>query len=98
MPSTPATSPQANANISLIRQIVIKFFLKTKVGRVKLKLSLLDVRVNECGICLSQFKDGGKAGLTPACQHSFHEICLASWLARNKSCLLCRVPLDVDIR
>ena len=29
-----------------------------------MKLSLLDVRVNECGICLSQFKDGDKAGLT----------------------------------
>ena len=31
---------------------------------MKLKLSLLDVRVNECGICLSQFKDGDKAGST----------------------------------
>jgi len=99
-PTQRATLPQANAsaNISLIGQIEVICRRRTKDGRVKLKLSLLDVRVNECGICLSQFKDGDKAGLTSVCQHSFHEMCLARWLARHKTCPLCRVPLDVDVR
>jgi hypothetical protein len=42
----------------------------TKDGRVKVKLSLLGVKVDNCSICLSQFKDQEWAALGPRCQHS----------------------------
>lgn len=41
----------------------------TKDGRIKLKLALLGVRVDKCGICLSQFKERESAALGPTCQH-----------------------------
>ena len=41
-----------------------------KDGRVKLKLSLLGVAVDRCGICMSQFRCDERAALTPVCKHS----------------------------
>ena len=41
----------------------------TKDGRKKLKLALLGVVVDKCGICLSQFKEGVDATLLE-CQHA----------------------------
>ena len=41
----------------------------TKDGRTKLKLALMGVVVDKCGICLSQFKEATSACLTP-CQHA----------------------------
>jgi hypothetical protein len=90
--------PSPSANISLIGPIEMMRRRKTEDGRVKLKLTLLDVAVNKCGICLSQFKHGDMAALTSVCQHSFHEKCLGRWLARAETCPLCRVPLDADVR
>lgn len=40
----------------------------TKDGRKKLKLALLGVVVDKCGICISQFKEGKEAALLP-CKH-----------------------------
>ncbi|KAF9051816.1 hypothetical protein BJ165DRAFT_1340269, partial [Panaeolus papilionaceus] len=83
--------------ISLIGRIEVARRRVLDDGRVKLKLRLLDVAVNKCGICLFQFKDGDRAGLTSVCRHSFHETCLERWLARSKTCPLCRVELDLDV-
>ncbi|PIL28209.1 hypothetical protein GSI_09621 [Ganoderma sinense ZZ0214-1] len=41
-----------------------------KDGRVKLKLSLLGVAVDRCGVCMSQFRRDERAALTPVCKHS----------------------------
>ena len=41
----------------------------TKDGRKKLKLALLGIVVEKCGICLSQFREGAEAFLLP-CQHT----------------------------
>ncbi|EPS96137.1 hypothetical protein FOMPIDRAFT_61871, partial [Fomitopsis schrenkii] len=68
----------------------------TKDGRVKLKLTLLGVIVDKCGICLSQFKDEELAALAPVCQHSFHEKCLRRWLAMKRTCPICRNTLALD--
>jgi hypothetical protein len=38
---------------------------------VKLKLSLLGVAVNNCGVCLSQFRNEEWAVLGPQCLHAF---------------------------
>lgn len=60
---TPIAAPLVG-RIELDRRRVLKD------GRAKLKLSLLGVVVEKCGICLSQFKDGEVAALGPDCQHS----------------------------
>lgn len=41
-----------------------------KDGRVKLKLTLMGVAVDKCGICLSQFKDADVACLGTHCEHA----------------------------
>ncbi|KAJ3478019.1 hypothetical protein NLI96_g10054 [Meripilus lineatus] len=42
----------------------------TKEGRIRLKLTLLGVTIDKCGICLSQFKDGDEAAMGANCQHA----------------------------
>lgn len=66
----------------------------TSDGRVKLKMSVLGVSVNRCGICISQFREGQHASLNPLCRHVFHENCLRQWLVRSRTCPLCRISLD----
>ncbi|KAF8578979.1 hypothetical protein K439DRAFT_1416674 [Ramaria rubella] len=66
---------------------------KLQDGRVKLKLSLFGVVVDRCHVCLSQFKDAEWAVLLP-CLHSYHSACLQSWLARSRTCPLCRISLN----
>jgi len=95
---SPPRSSNHNDNMSLIGRIEIARRRQTEDGRIKLKIRLLDVAVERCGICLSQFREGDMAVLTSNCQHSFHEKCLGRWLARAKTCPMCRVPLDTDIR
>ncbi|KAI0696848.1 hypothetical protein BC835DRAFT_1340966 [Cytidiella melzeri] len=65
----------------------------TKDGRVKLKLTLMDAVVDKCNICLSQFKDAEIACLATNCPHAFHEYCLKRWLAKSRSCPLCRAAV-----
>ncbi|KAI0291170.1 hypothetical protein B0F90DRAFT_1650231 [Multifurca ochricompacta] len=67
----------------------------TRDGRVKLKLVLLGATVDQCVICMMQFRDRKSAGLGTRCQHAFHERCAGSWLARgNRTCPMCRTPFD----
>jgi hypothetical protein len=42
-----------------------------KDGRVKLKLTLMGIVVDKCGICLTQFKDAEVACLGTHCQHAY---------------------------
>ncbi|KAI0699154.1 hypothetical protein C8T65DRAFT_659986 [Cerioporus squamosus] len=67
-----------------------------KDGRVKLKLSLLGVPVDRCGVCLSQFRKEECGALTPVCKHSFHEVCLRRWLRTARVCPICRMALSMD--
>jgi len=39
----------------------------TKEGKAKLKLTLVGLRVERCGICLTQFKSGEHGALTDCC-------------------------------
>ncbi|KAL5480826.1 hypothetical protein ACEPAI_9766 [Sanghuangporus weigelae] len=64
----------------------------TKDGRTKLKLALLGVVVDKCGICLVQFKGDAFACMLP-CRHAFHENCLRLWMRRGQTCPLCRGTL-----
>ncbi|KAI0806236.1 hypothetical protein BC629DRAFT_1486424 [Irpex lacteus] len=64
-----------------------------KDGRVKLKLTLMEVVVDKCSICLSQFKEAEVACLGTMCPHAFHEYCLKRWIATRRSCPLCRAEI-----
>lgn len=49
----------------------------------------------ECGICLDDYHEGDKLGLTP-CLHAFHLNCLERWQKskENADCPYCGTPLD----
>ena len=64
-----STSPTLDEQ-PLIGRIEVERRRVTKDGRVKLKLTLLGIVVDKCGICLSQFKNEELAALAPVCQHS----------------------------
>ncbi|KAF8069099.1 hypothetical protein FPV67DRAFT_1105768 [Lyophyllum atratum] len=80
-------------NVPLLATVQVQRRRTTKDGRVKLKLSLNDVPIDKCGICLTQFKSGDTAQSGSLCRHAFHETCLLKWLVRSKTCPMCRVPL-----
>ena len=65
----------------------------TAQGKVKLKLSLLGVRVSKCPICLSQFKDKDKAVMLPECGHVAHQTCGTRWFRDDSRCFVCRAEL-----
>lgn len=83
-----------SANVPLVGPIEVQRRRKLKDGRVKLKLSLMGVSVDNCGICFMQFKEKEVGALTPKCHHSYHEKCLKAWLQRNPTCPSCRAPLN----
>ncbi|XP_040381463.1 RING-H2 finger protein ATL74-like [Oryza brachyantha] len=43
-----------------------------------------------CAICLSDFADGERVRLLPACGHRFHVVCIDRWLVAHCSCPTCR--------
>ncbi|KZV66384.1 hypothetical protein PENSPDRAFT_585373 [Peniophora sp. CONT] len=65
-------------------------------GRTKLKLELLGLSVDKCGICLAQMRDGEAGARAEDCKHAFHEKCLRRWLAQRGTCPNCREPLQME--
>ncbi|URE07254.1 Zinc finger, C3HC4 type (RING finger) [Musa troglodytarum] len=47
-----------------------------------------------CAICLSDFSDGEKIRVLPACGHRFHVVCVDTWLLSHCSCPTCRRRLS----
>lgn len=67
----PQTVPPTLDEQPLIGRIEVERRRVMKDGRVKVKLTLLGVDIDKCGICLTQFKDEELAALAPICQHSY---------------------------
>ncbi|KAJ7031937.1 hypothetical protein C8F04DRAFT_959564 [Mycena alexandri] len=88
--------PPAKTSVLLTGHIEVQRRRITKDGRVKLKLALLGIAVDRCGICMTQFKKAESARLSEGCKHVFHDRCLARWVARSRTCPLCRVALEMD--
>lgn len=44
----------------------------------------------ECAICLSEFAEGERVRVMPACNHGFHVKCVEAWLVTKSSCPTCR--------
>ena len=51
--------------------------------------------LNICNICNDRFEDG-LSTLMP-CDHSFHHLCINSWLKKYQICPVCKVELNDDI-
>ncbi|WVW80994.1 hypothetical protein I302_102985 [Kwoniella bestiolae CBS 10118] len=90
-----AASPAALANL-LPGLITVDSRRTTPQGKVKLKLSLLGMRVTKCGICLSQFKSGEKGVMLPMCSHVGHESCARRWFRERGTCWVCRTVLPEE--
>ncbi|KAJ7461780.1 hypothetical protein B0H11DRAFT_1735878 [Mycena galericulata] len=95
-PATAFRQPAIKTSLLLTGHIEVQRRRTTKDGRVKLKLALLGVAVDRCGICMSQFKKAEHARLSEGCKHAFHDRCLARWVARSRTCPLCRVVLNLE--
>ncbi|KAF7351333.1 RING-type domain-containing protein [Mycena sanguinolenta] len=99
-PATPTSSDRATSRQSssplLTGAIEVQRKRITKDGRVKLKLTLLGIAVDRCGICMAQFKKVESARLSERCKHVFHDRCLAQWVVRSRTCPLCRIALDLE--
>jgi hypothetical protein len=92
----PAKSPAASQSALstlLPGPITIESRRTTKEGKVKLKLTLLGVRVTKCPICLAQFREGEMGVLLPGCGHLGHEGCARRWFREDDRCFVCRERL-----
>merc|ERR1719487_136097 len=49
---------------------------------------------NTCRICLCEYEDGDNVRMLP-CLHKFHPACVDRWLAKNKTCPICKTAIDV---
>ncbi|WVQ95530.1 hypothetical protein IAU59_002627 [Kwoniella sp. CBS 9459] len=92
---TPGATPAALSTL-LPGLINVDSRRTTPQGRVKLKLSLLGLRVSKCPICLSQFKGGEKAVMLPMCSHVGHENCARRWFRESARCWVCREVLPEE--
>lgn len=45
-----------------------------------------------CTVCMEEFVAGRGAKRMPCC-HVYHDTCISTWLALDRSCPLCRLPI-----
>lgn len=70
----------------------------TASGQVRVRLSVAGIRVDRCGICLEQFREGQHACILPCfhmyvlyiTDHSFHNHCTIELLRHVQQCPVCR--------
>ncbi|KAL4308658.1 hypothetical protein GQ457_01G030030 [Hibiscus cannabinus] len=55
--------------------------------------TVVDAAGKECPICLEELAVGGEAACVP-CSHAFHELCIVTWLKKNKRCPCCRFDVS----
>ncbi|XP_050383044.1 E3 ubiquitin-protein ligase ATL41-like [Argentina anserina] len=48
----------------------------------------------ECAVCLSMLEDEEIARLLPNCKHSFHAVCIDTWLISHPTCPICRTEAE----
>ncbi|KAF8012881.1 hypothetical protein BT93_I0905 [Corymbia citriodora subsp. variegata] len=51
--------------------------------------------IDECVICLEDFKEGEECGMLEVCGHGYHESCIKEWLSKHQHCMLCRALVRV---
>eukprot|EP00164_Ancoracysta_twista_P003958 GFYU01005309.1.p1 GENE.GFYU01005309.1~~GFYU01005309.1.p1 ORF type:complete len:313 (-),score=-3.63 GFYU01005309.1:361-1299(-) len=48
---------------------------------------------NKCLICISEYEIGETLRTLP-CLHCYHQECIDPWLTSNKTCPVCKIPID----
>ena len=51
---------------------------------------------SSCTVCMSAYEEKEILRTLP-CLHSFHRDCIDPWLKQNKTCPMCKMPIDADI-
>ncbi|CAL0329049.1 unnamed protein product [Lupinus luteus] len=46
--------------------------------------------MDDCAICLEEFREGEKVKMTVYCKHVFHPQCIDTWIAKHVTCPICR--------
>ncbi|GMK54352.1 hypothetical protein CspeluHIS016_0109380 [Cutaneotrichosporon spelunceum] len=94
----PAKAPGATpAELAILApaRVVVDSRRVTASGKVKIKLSVLGVRVANCPVCLAQYRGDDAAVLFP-CGHVSHDSCARRWLRESNDCMVCRRKLIDD--
>ncbi|CAD6974214.1 unnamed protein product [Tilletia controversa] len=91
-----STKPSAQelANLSL-GKVELERRRVDASGRVKQKLSVAGVRVDRCGICLAQFREGEECCIYP-CWHVYHRVCASKVLLNSRLCPSCRKDIAIE--
>ncbi|XP_061347680.1 RING-H2 finger protein ATL39-like [Gastrolobium bilobum] len=52
------------------------------------------IESTQCVICLAEYKEKELLRIIPKCGHSFHLSCIDTWLRKQSTCPVCRLPLQ----
>ncbi|PWN91465.1 hypothetical protein FA10DRAFT_278285 [Acaromyces ingoldii] len=80
------------APVECVRRREVKDKKTGAVLKTKLRLEVAGVKVERCGVCLIQFREGQLAAILE-CLHVFHEDCAGKWLRGSRVCPSCRAPV-----
>ncbi|KAJ8771856.1 hypothetical protein K2173_027033 [Erythroxylum novogranatense] len=47
----------------------------------------------DCVVCLERFRVGDSCRVLPNCNHSFHVLCIDSWVLKSPICPICRTTV-----
>lgn len=84
-----------NTRFKPASKLVVKSLIR-KVYKKKIeKENRKKISLEECRICLEEFKNGGRV-VPLACGHEFDEECLVKWLETSHVCPLCRYELPCE--
>lgn len=61
------------------------------------KESLLEDDLQNCSICLEDLRENDEAIFLPGCNHSFHSICILSWLQKKPFCPNCKGNIRLQL-
>lgn len=71
---------------------------KDHLRKIKLNQNNLpEVQLQDCSICIENLKENEEIILLPGCHHSFHSLCILSWLERKPFCPNCKGNIRIQI-
>jgi len=81
-----------NTSCRICKSIIENYNKNNKFSKLSKKVISddIDSLLNECSICLEEFKVGDTI-ITLPCNHIYHKKCIEIWAENNNNCPLCRV-------
>lgn len=55
----------------------------------------MNLKYDDCAICLEDYIEGDLCRIFPVCNHMFHSNCLDAWLEKNLTCPMCRQSIFI---